>query len=116
MKKGSREHGKTLSRKWKLVLLVVILATVGTFVPPLISAWIFGAAAPLTILSGAEYVSLLTLVVSAYFGANVFQKHVEFKNGFVPSNPMDTGVNSAVSGTDSANGIVQEEGDSGKEA
>lgn len=68
------------SRKWKLVLLVVMLATVGAFLPPLISAWLLGAEKPLVILSGTEWVSVITLSVSAYFGANVWQKHVEKKN------------------------------------
>jgi len=79
VKKSDYEYQKTQSRKWKLVLLVILLATLGTVVPPVISAWVFGALKPLVIISGTEYVSVLTLVVSAYFGANVFQKHVENK-------------------------------------
>jgi len=81
MKKSSDEYKKTQSRKWKLVLLVILLATIGAFAPPMISMWLFGAIKPLVIVSGTEFVSLLTLVVSAYFGANVWQKHVEHKNG-----------------------------------
>lgn len=70
------EYKKTNSRKWKLVLLILLIATVGTFVPPLLSAWVFGASAPLFILTGGNFVTLITLLVSAYFGANVWQKHV----------------------------------------
>ena len=65
------------SRKWKLVVLVVILATVGALLPPLISAWLLAAEKPLVILTGTEWVSIVTLSVSAYFGANVWQKHVQ---------------------------------------
>ena len=65
-----------VSRKWKLVLLVVILATIGAFLPPLISVWLLGVKTPLAILSGSEWVSIVTLSVSAYFGANVWEKHV----------------------------------------
>jgi Na+-driven multidrug efflux pump len=79
MRRTKAEYRKSQSRKWKLVLLVVVLATVGTFVPPMLSAWLFKSATPLIIISGTEYVSVLTLVVSAYFGANVIQKHVEGK-------------------------------------
>jgi hypothetical protein len=80
MKKNDNEYKKTQSRKWKLVLLVVSLVTVGAFIPPMVSMWIFGALKPLVIVSGTEFVSILTLVVSAYFGANVWQKHVEQKS------------------------------------
>ena len=65
------------SRKWVLVLLVVILATIGCFIPPMLSVLVFGFDVPLVILSGTEYVSILTLVVSIYFGANVWQKKIE---------------------------------------
>lgn len=68
------------SRKWLLVLLVVVLATVGAFVPPLLSAWMFGATKPLIILSGAEWVSIITMIVAAYITGNVWQKHVEKKD------------------------------------
>jgi len=67
---------KVRSRKWVLVLLVLSISTIGTFIPPLLSAWVFKAPTPLFILSGVEYVSLITLIISAYFGANVLQKHV----------------------------------------
>jgi len=74
---GNGNGALYVSRKWKLVLLVVILATIGAFLPPLISAWLLGAAKPLVILTGTEWVSIVTLSVSAYFGANVWEKHVQ---------------------------------------
>lgn len=70
---------RQMSRKWALALLVVILATVGAFIPPLVSAWIFKAAKPLVILTGTEWVSVITMVTAAYIGGNVWQKHVENK-------------------------------------
>jgi O-antigen/teichoic acid export membrane protein len=70
------EYKKTNSRKWRLVLFILLIATLGTFIPPLLSAWLFKAAAPLFILTGGHFVTLVTLIVSAYFGANVWQKHV----------------------------------------
>lgn len=79
MKKSNEEYKRTQSRKWKLVLLVILLVALGAFIPPTISMWIFKASKPLVIVSGTELVSLFTLVVSAYFGANVWQKHVEKK-------------------------------------
>ena len=64
------------SRKWRLVLFIVLLASVACFLPPIISVWFLKQPA-LILLTGAEYCSLITLVVSAYFGVNVWQKHVE---------------------------------------
>jgi predicted Na+-dependent transporter len=98
-----------LSRKWKLVLLVVILATLGAFLPPLVSAWLFGAEKPLVILSGTEWVSVVTLSVSAYFGANVWQKHVEKRR------QLDIEA-SGVQGGDDENVSEDEEDDANKEA
>jgi hypothetical protein len=76
------------SRKWKLILLIVILATLGAFLPPLVSAWLFGAEKPLVILSGTEWVSVITLVSGAYLGANVWQKYVQKKQ----LDPTESGV------------------------
>lgn len=75
-----KESGIITNRKWHLVLFVVIIATIGLFAPPLLSVWLFKAITPLVLISGTEYVSLITLVVSAYFGANVWQRHVEGRN------------------------------------
>ena len=78
VKKGKSGYQKTQSRKWRLTLLVVIISTLGVFIPPIVSSWIFGTT-PLIIISGTEYVSVLTLIVSAYFGANVIQKRFDGK-------------------------------------
>jgi hypothetical protein len=68
-------YNKRQSRKWDLVLLVFFTAVVAVLVPPLVSVWVFGKA-PLVVLSGTEFVSLITLIVSTYFGANVLQKNI----------------------------------------
>lgn len=77
----------TTSRKWKLILLIVCLATVFSFLPPLISVWLFDAKTPLIILSGTEWVSVVTLSISAYFGANVWEKHVN--NRYLENSGLD---------------------------
>ena len=88
MKKFSRKKLKSYksgSRKWFLVIMVFFISTLAAFVPPLVSVWIFGASTPLVILSGVEYVSIISIAISAYFGANVFQKNVEYGNGVYPN-------------------------------
>ena len=79
-KHGKKESGITTNRKWRLILFVVIIATIGLFAPPLLSVWLFKAVVPLVLISGTEYVSLITLVVSAYFGANVWARQVDGRN------------------------------------
>ncbi len=103
---GNRNGAQYMSRKWKLILMVVIFATIGAFLPPLISAWLFGADKPLIILSGTEWVSIITISVGAYFGANVWQKHVEKR----PLDPEDSGAAGDPVPTD------PEDPDAGKEA
>lgn len=100
-----------MSRKWKLILLVLILATVGAFLPPLVSAWLLGAEKPLILLSGIEWVSVVTLSVSAYFGANVIQKHVEKRTTI---DPVASGVAGPV-GTDTSV-VADDDDDKDKEA
>lgn len=73
---GAKQY---MSRKWFLTLLIVALATIGTFIPPMISAWVFGEPKPLVILSGAEWVSVIAMVAAAYIGGNVWQKREELK-------------------------------------
>jgi len=109
---GSYNGVQYPSRKWKLVLLVVILATIGAFLPPLISAWLLGAEKPMVLLSGTEWVSVITLSVSAYFGANVWQKHVKKRH------QLDLEASGVVGdATEPAGGDDdKEEDDSGKEA
>ena len=79
------------SRKWRLVLIVILLSTLGVLIPPLISSWVFQSVRPLIIISGSEYVSLVTLVVSAYFGVNVWQKHIEGKQNELVEVETDVG-------------------------
>lgn len=66
------------SRKWNLTLLIVILGTVGTFLPPLLSKLVFKMT-PIVILSGTEWVTLMTMITSAYFAGNVWEKREKLK-------------------------------------
>lgn len=75
---------KNNSRKWKLVLLILLIATIGTFIPPILSVWFLKMSSPLVILTGGHFVTLTTLVISAYLGANVTQKHL-LKNNKIDS-------------------------------
>ena len=63
------------SRKWILVLLVLVIATLGTFIPPIISMW-RNQAEPLQVLTGGNFVTIISIVLSAYFGFNVLEKRV----------------------------------------
>ncbi len=69
------------SRKWFLVLLLVGISTVVTFVPPIISAWVFDEYQVLRLMQATEWLTLMSIIVSAYLGANVAQKFSELKAG-----------------------------------
>lgn len=111
------ESAQYTSRKWYLAILVVILATVGAFVPPLVSAWLFGADKPLVVLSGAEWVSVITLVTGLYIGGNVWQKHVEnrTKRHLASLDPLHSGVDGG-DDEDDEKKTKDEDDDSDKEA
>jgi len=80
------------SRKLLLLYIVIFLATLGTFVPPIVT-WVLALcgknAPPFEILGSTEWVSMISLVVSTYFGSNVWEKHVALSNGIYP-NQLDT--------------------------
>ena len=80
---------KYRSRKWILILVVLIVTSLAVIAPPLLSAWVFGME-PLVIISGTEFVSLVTLVITAYFGANVWQKRVEGDSSLTLQTDMNT--------------------------
>ncbi len=79
---------KQKSRKLALLYVILILATVGAFVPPLL-VWILTMCGknvpPLQLLGSTEWVSLVTLVVSTYFGSNVWEKQIALSNGISPN-------------------------------
>lgn len=110
------------SRKWKLIMLVVIVATVAAFLPPLVSAWLMGADKPLVILSGTEWVSVVTISISAYFGANVWQKHVQRRAYLDPYgdrtyfDPDDSGVRGGAGTAEAVTEYGDDEDDENKEA
>lgn len=74
--KDDKVKDDKMSRKWKLVLLILLISTIGTFMPPVMSQWIFKDSTSLVILTGNNFITLIGLVVSAYFGFNVWQKKV----------------------------------------
>lgn len=74
---------KKMSRKWRLVLLVTLLATIGAFVPPILGAFLLKK--PFVILSGAEWVTIISMCFGLYVGGNVYQKGVELKATTTPS-------------------------------
>ncbi len=77
-----------ISRKLFLLYVVIVLATLGAFVPPIIN-WALALAGkrvtPLEILGSTEWISMISLVVSTYFGSNVWEKHVALSNGIMPN-------------------------------
>ena len=100
---------KRRSRKWFLVLLIISLATLGTFAPPLISAWVFGEATPLVILSGTEWVSIISMIAAAYIGGNVWQKREELRAGTTINASVGASYGVNISSLSQGSGLDDEE-------
>jgi len=74
LKKALSRDRSLTSRKYRLALLIFFAATLMCAVPPVLSVFVFKMTAPLLILTGTEWVSVVTLLGGFYFGANVVQK------------------------------------------
>lgn len=98
-----------MSRKLFLLYVVIILATLGTFAPPIIT-WALQMAGKnvpsFEILGSTEWVSMISLVVSTYFGSNVWEKHVALSNGVSP-NQIDNTI-MAIKGSPGSNPIKRQ--------
>lgn len=82
-----------MSRKLLLLYIVLGTATVGLVIPPTL-VWVFtfiGKKPPaFNIFSSTEWVTIVTLLVSTYFGSNIAEKHVALSNGVLPTALDDT--------------------------
>ncbi len=63
------------SRKYKLAKYIIAISTFLTFIPPLITIWFFKE--PLVILTGTEFVSILSATLLFYSGSNLVDKHLD---------------------------------------
>lgn len=86
LKKDNLKDTRYASRKYKLALLIFIITSLLCALPPCISVFIFKAA-PLVILSGTEYVTILTTLMGIYFSANVYEKKIA--PGAVPADNIE---------------------------
>ncbi len=67
---------KMAGRKFWLALLLILSSTMVMIVPAIVNAALGTA---IMLLTGAEYVSMCTVVYGIYAGSNVFQKNIESK-------------------------------------
>jgi len=80
------------SRKTKLLIAIIILATLGTFIPPLV-CWLIWLATkqpiqPLIILTDGDWITIISIIVPAYMGALTWEKHIALSNN-IPINELD---------------------------
>jgi len=62
------------SRKYILTILIFLAGTLLCGLPPLLSVFVYNCSPALIILSGTEWVTVITMLCGFYFGANVAQK------------------------------------------
>lgn len=61
-------------RKYGLAIMIFIAATILCAVPPCISIFVYKIQMPLILLSGSEWVTVMSMIGAFYFSANVAQK------------------------------------------
>ena len=66
---------KNTSRKYLLTIYVILIATAMTLLPPIIS--VFFLPAPMIIMTGTEFASIVSMALLFYNGSNVLQKKFE---------------------------------------
>jgi hypothetical protein len=64
------------SKKYTLALLIFFAATIMCFVPPVVSALVLKVT-PLIVITGSEWVSVISMIGAFYFAANVVQKQIQ---------------------------------------
>ena len=63
------------SRKYILALLIFVAATLMCSLPPTLAVFVFHKEA-IIVLSGSEWVTVMSMIGAFYFSANVVQKHL----------------------------------------
>ena len=77
MNKDKNENSfsnRIASRKYILTILIFLAGTLLCGLPPLLSVFVYSCPTTLIVLSGAEWVTVITMLCGFYFGANVVQK------------------------------------------
>jgi len=77
---------KTSSRKYKLILLIFLAATLMCAIPPMFSQFIFKTSETLIILSGTEWVTVMSMLSGFYLTSNVVQKQIIKSNNNTETN------------------------------
>jgi len=67
---------RVASRKYILTIIIFLAGTLLCGLPPLLSIFIYGCPTALVILSGAEWVTITTMLCGFYFGANLVQRKI----------------------------------------
>jgi len=78
--KAKMSDTRTSSRKYKLILLIFLAATFMCVLPPVLSVFVFKTEV-LIILSGTQWVTVMSMISGFYFGANVIQKQITKADG-----------------------------------
>ncbi len=74
-------------RKYALAIMIFAAATLMCVITPCLSMFVFKAATPLVILSGSEWVTVMSMIGAFYFSANVAQKRLVGPTDPTPVDP-----------------------------
>ena len=73
--KDKNNNDLPVSRKWILTLLILVIASLMCFVPPIVAVCFFHTT--LVVLSGELWVSTMLIITSGYHISNVFEKKIQ---------------------------------------
>lgn len=85
---------KPTNTRWKLTKIILVLATVSFFLPAVINfilQFFLVSFTALVLLSAAEWVTVVSLIIGVYTSGNIMQDHI-FKDApqtFVPKKDDD---------------------------
>jgi hypothetical protein len=75
------------SRKLRLLIWIIALATGAAFLPPLV-CWLLNlfwhTVSPLVILTDGDWITVVSITVPAYMGAITMEKHIAMRNNIAP--------------------------------
>lgn len=103
------------SRKMKLMLLIIMLATIGTFLPPIICWLMILLKHPVpafTILTDSDWITVISIIVPAWMGALTYEKHLAMRAG-IPVKDLDQAVEAAKNQSTQPNNTLEQDTNEG---
>jgi len=104
---------KLINTRWRLTKIILILASLGFFVPAVVNfglQFFIGSFAALVLLGPAEWITIVTLIIGVYTSGNIIQDQI-FKDTSYPVNKPKFNENVLEEVSGNVGPVVEDEGD-----